>query len=240
MMPPACPATAAIWSIRAASPSTYASFPRTTSSASAMRCSMASRPPCRLGAARSATTTSSCCGPTCAAGAEHRRECRGKSDCAKIATGADMGGLLSRRAFAPPCGHRLDRRGHTSEVGGVRRGIIAARTRLGGEEHAIVHGRGKDGSAVRLARQGIGVGAARERIDTPAMEMKRLHALGKVTAQQAHQFTDGEVSECELAARLELCRQASPKIRLDLRPAEGPEMIDARVATLGAATEPAP
>src|SRR5262245_9105360 len=29
-------------------------------------------PPCRLGAARSATTTSSCCGLTCAAGAEHR------------------------------------------------------------------------------------------------------------------------------------------------------------------------
>src|SRR5262249_8902950 len=67
-----CPVTAATWSLPAASPSTYGSFPRTTSSASAMRCSMASPPPCRLGAARSATTTSSCCGLTCVAGAEHR------------------------------------------------------------------------------------------------------------------------------------------------------------------------
>src|SRR5262249_39304014 len=234
-----CPVTAATWSLPAASPSTYGGFPRTTSSASAMRCSMASRPPCRLGAARSATTTSSCCGLTCAAGAEHRRECRGKSDCGKIATGADMWCLLSRRAFATPCGDRLVGRGHTSEIGAVRRGIIAARTRLAGEEHAIVHRRGKDGSAVRLARQGIGVGAARERIDTPAMEMKRLHALSEVAAQQAHQFADGEVSECRLAARLELCRQASPKIRLDLRPAEGSEMIDACVGAVGAAKEAA-
>src|SRR5262245_24883139 len=208
-----------------------------------MRCSMASRPPCRLGAARSATTTLSCCGLTCAAGAEHRpRVPRDNRIAGRLLLGASSGAgmwrLLSRRPFATS-GDRLVGRGHSSEIGAVRRGIIAARTRLAGEEHAIVHRRGKDGSAVRLARQGIGVGAARERIYTPAMEMERLHALSEVAAQQAHQFADGEVSECRLAARLELCRQASPKIRLDLRPAEGAEMIDACVGAVGAAKEAA-
>src|SRR5262245_5827403 len=119
----------------------------------------------------------------------------------------------------------------------MRRGIVAARTRLAAEEHAIVHGCGEHDSAVRLARQGIGVGAAREWIDTPAMEMKRLHALGERAAQQAHQLADREVSECKVAARLELCRQAASKICLDLRPAEGSEMIDTCVATVGAAKE---
>jgi hypothetical protein len=66
----------------------------------------------------------------------------------------------------------------------VRRGIIAARTRLAGEKHAIVDGRGKHTSAVRLAWKGIGVGTAREWIDAPAMEMKRLHGAREVAAQR--------------------------------------------------------
>src|SRR5262249_61027588 len=63
-----------------------------------MRSSRASRPPCRLGAARSATMISSCYGLTCAAGAEHRRACRGKSEGAKTATSwvrfAKVGSLI--------------------------------------------------------------------------------------------------------------------------------------------------
>src|SRR5215472_4970724 len=91
--------------------------------------------------------------------------------------------LRSRRAFPPASGDCLVGSCHSGEIGAVRGGIIVARTRLAGEEHAIVHGRGEHASAVRLARQGIGVGAARERIDTPAMKVKRLYAVGEVAAE---------------------------------------------------------
>ena len=57
----------------------------------------------------------------------------------------------------------------------MRGGIIAARAGLAGEEQAIVHRRGELGTAVSLARQGIRVGAARERVDTPTMKLQRLH-----------------------------------------------------------------
>src|SRR6266481_8229292 len=147
--------------------------------------------------------------------------------------------LLSRRAFPPASGDCLVGGGHSGEMGAVRRGIIAARTRLAGEEHAIVHGCGEHASAVRLARQGIGVGAAGERIDTPAMKMKRLHAVCEVAAKQAGEFSDGEVDECRLAAGFKLCGQASPKISFDLRSAEGSEVIDTCVAAAGAAKKAA-
>ena len=100
-----------------------------------------------------------------------------------VSSGADMWRFRSRRAFPPASGDCLVGGRHSGEIGAVRRGIIAARTRLAGEEHAIVHGRGEHASAVRLAWQGIGVGAARERIDTPAMKVKRLHAVGEVAAE---------------------------------------------------------
>src|SRR5262249_26055215 len=134
---------------------------------------------------------------------------------------------------------RLVGSGHSGEIGAVRRGVIVAGTRLAGEEHAIVHGRGEHASAVRLARQGMGVGAASEWIDTPAMKVKRLQGGGKTGAKYAHQFADREASKCKAAPRLELCRQASPKICLDLRPAKGSEMIDPCVATVGAAEKSA-
>src|SRR5437016_2240094 len=57
----------------------------------------------------------------------------------------------------------------------MRGGIIAARAGLAGEEQAIVHRRGELGTAVSLARQGIRVGAARERVDAPTMKLQRLH-----------------------------------------------------------------
>src|SRR5215471_4233529 len=99
-----------------------------------------------------------------------------------VSSGADMW-RLSRRAFPPASGDGLVGGRHSGEIGAVRGGIIVARTRLAGEEHAIVHGRGEHASAVRLARQGIGVGAAREWIDTPAMKVKRLHAVGEVATE---------------------------------------------------------
>src|SRR5215469_7264163 len=156
-----------------------------------------------------------------------------------VSSGADIWCLLSRRAFPPASGNREVGGAHPGEIGAVSRGIVAARTRLAGEKYTIVHGCREHVSAVRLAGHGIGVGAAGERIDTPAMKMKRLHAVGEGAAQQAGEFADGKVDECRLAAGFKICGQASPKISFDLRPAEGSEVIDTGIAAVGAAKKAA-
>src|SRR3984893_2829613 len=145
----------------------------------------------------------------------------------------------SRRRSSLASGDCLVRRGHSGEMGAVRRGIVAARTRLAGEKHAVIDGRGEQVSTVRLAGHGIGVGAAGERIDAPAMKMQRLHAAREGAAQQAGEFADGKVEECRLAAGFKLRGQVSPKISFDLRPAEGSEVIDTCVAAAGAAKKAA-
>src|SRR5262249_18697563 len=149
------------------------------------------------------------------------------------------GRFASRRLFSPASGDRQVGGGHSGEIGAVSRGIIVARTRLAGEEHAIIDGRRERLSAVGLAGHGMGAGAAGGRIDTPGMNMKRLHAVREVAAKQAGEFADGEVDECKLAAAFKLCCQASPKISFDLRPAEGSEVIDTCVAAVGAAEKSA-
>src|SRR6266566_7155696 len=145
----------------------------------------------------------------------------------------------SRRLSSPASRNREIGGVHSGEIGAVSRGIVAARTRLAGEKHTIVHGCREHVSAVRLAGHGIGVGAASERIDTPAMKMKRLHAVREVAAKQTGEFADGEVDECRFAAGFKLCGQASPEISFDLRPAEGSEVIDTCVAASGAAKKAA-
>src|SRR5215471_13494948 len=64
-------------------------------------------------------------------------------------------------------------RGDPGQVGAVRGGVVAARAGLAGKEQSIVHRRGERGAAVRLSRQGIGVGTAGERIDAPGMQPER-------------------------------------------------------------------
>ena len=90
-----------------------------------------------------------------------------------------------------------------------------ARAGLAGEEEAIVDGRGERGAAIRFARQGIGIGTARERVRAPAMDVQRLDAPPEVAAEQRDELVRGEVEEGGLARRLE--RGGLPAAEISLR-----------------------
>src|ERR1700730_2254717 len=143
-------------------------------------------------------------------------------------------GLASPRALSPSRGDYLFGGGHAGEIGAVRSGIVMLRTCFAGEEQAIVHRRGQRASALRLTGQSIGIGAAGERIAAPAIKLERFHPAGEIAAEQADQLGHTEVGERSFARRLQLSRQRSAEIGLDLRPTERPEVIDPGSAAVGA------
>src|SRR5260370_21439166 len=110
--------------------------------------------------------------------------------------GGGLGGSFRGSGGPPARGSRNREIGgvHSGEIGAVSRGIIAARTRLAGEKHTIVHGCREHVSAVRIAGHGIGVGAAGEWIDTPSMKLKQLHAVRECTAKQADDVGSGPIT----------------------------------------------
>ncbi len=71
------------------------------------------------------------------------------------------------------------------------------------------------------------------------MKVKGSYPAGEIAAEQADQFGDGKVEERGLAVRLQLRRQPPAEIYLDLRPAEGPEVIDSRSAAIAVAEQAA-
>ena len=147
--------------------------------------------------------------------------------------------LVSPRAFCPPHSNHLFGGDNAGEIGAVRGGIVVLRTRFAGKEQAIVYRRGQRASARRLTGQSIGIGAAGERIAAPAMKPERFHPAGEITAEQAGQLGHSKVDERSFPRRLELSREPTAEIGLDLRPAERPEVIDPGSATVGAAKQSA-
>ena len=143
-------------------------------------------------------------------------------------------GLASPRALSPPRGDYLFGGGHAGEIGAVRSGTVMLRTRFAGEEQAIVHRRGQRASALRLTGQSIGIGATGERIAAPAIKLERFHPAGEIAAEQVDQLGHTEVGERSFARRLQLSRQRSAEIGLNLRPTERPEVIDPGSAAVGA------
>src|SRR5271165_3344544 len=93
-------------------------------------------------------------------------------------------GLASPRALSPTRVDYLLGGGHAGEIGAVRSGIVMLRTRLAGEEQAIVHRGGQCASALRLTGQSIGIRAAGERVAAPAMKPERFHPAGEIAAEQ--------------------------------------------------------
>ena len=71
------------------------------------------------------------------------------------------------------------------------------------------------------------------------MQTNEAHPAAEIAAEQADQLRHREVLERRIAACFQLRRQASAEIRLDLRPAEGSEVIDARAAPVRASEKPA-
>ena len=69
--------------------------------------------------------------------------------------------------------------------------------------------------------------------------MKEFHPAREIASEQSHQFTDCELKERGDATGFELRRQASAKIRLDLRPAKRSEVIDPCPTSIGAAEQAA-
>src|SRR5262249_14410652 len=112
-------------------------------------------------------------------------------------------------------------------IGAGRSGRVAARARLSGEEQAILYRCGEFGSAVRLPGQGVRIGAAREWICAPTLELERLDPAGGSAARQRDALADGKMEETDIIACFELGRQAAAEISLNLGSAERAEMIDA-------------
>ncbi len=110
--------------------------------------------------------------------------------------------------------------------------IIAARARLSGEEQAIVHRCGEFGSAIRLAGQGVRIGAAREWISAPTFQLERLHPSGEIAAEQGDELADGKIDESNILSCLEFGCQAAAEISLDVGSAERAEMINASLAAI--------
>src|ERR1700737_2021528 len=59
----------------------------------------------------------------------------------------------------------------------------------------------------------------------PEIKPQRVHPAGEIAAEQADQLGHTEVGEGSFARRLQLSRQRSAEIGLDLRPTERPEVI---------------
>src|SRR5207245_2124208 len=123
---------------------------------------------------------------------------------------------------------------HPAKIGAMCSRIIAARARLSGEEQAIVHRCGEFGSAIRLAGQGVRIGAAREWIGAPTFQLERLHPSGEIAAKQGDELADGKIDESNIISCLEFGCQAAAEISLDVGSAERAEMINASLAVIRA------
>src|SRR5262249_59250175 len=105
-------------------------------------------------------------------------------------------------------------------IGAGRSGRVAARARLSGEEQAILYRCGEFGSAVRLPGQGVRIGAAREWICAPTLELERLDPAGEVAAEQGDELADGKIEGTDIIACVEVGPQAAAPISLNLGSAE--------------------
>src|SRR5208282_1732427 len=114
---------------------------------------------------------------------------------------------------------------------------VAAGASFAGEEQAIVDRFGECSTTVRVARQREGVRAAGKRVGSPAMDLDRADPARERSSEQICQLGNGEVKEGPLAARFKLGRQPAAEINLDLRPAEGSEVIGSGAGTVDAAEQ---
>ena len=96
--------------------------------------------------------------------------------------------------------------GDTGEIGAVRGRVVVERARFARKEQALVYRRGKPCPAIRMAGQGMGIGAARGRIAAPAMQRERLHPAREIAAKQADELRDRELGKRGLPRRLQLGR----------------------------------
>ena len=115
---------------------------------------------------------------------------------------------------------------------------VAAGASLAGEEQAIVDRFGECLTTVRTARQREGVRPAGKRVGSPAMDLDRADPTRERSSEQICQLGNGKVEEGPLAARFERGRQPAAEINLDLRPAEGSEVIGSGAGAVDAAEQP--
>src|SRR5512141_3379900 len=90
-----------------------------------------------------------------------------------------------RPTLFPARGKNLFGGSDACAIGAVRRRVIVLRAGLAGKEQSTVHRRGQRRAAVHFARKRVGVGAARERIRAPMVDMDRLEALDKIVAENS-------------------------------------------------------
>jgi hypothetical protein len=67
------------------------------------------------------------------------------------------------------------------------------------------------------------------------MKLERFYPAGEIAAEQVDQLGHSEVRERNFARRLQLSRQRSAEIGLDLRATERPEVIDPGSTAISAA-----
>src|SRR5437870_10382997 len=97
--------------------------------------------------------------------------------------------------------------GETAQIGAVRGREEVGRGGLAGEEQAVVDRHGEHRAIFGMARQRIGVGAARPAILQPGGRSERRYLAADVVAEQARELTGGEGKHCPLSFPLERRRE---------------------------------